>query len=68
MSATRSRRTTSGSPWRSTPQFATWNAYRNNDWPALYFIDRSGEIRHIAAGEGGYDTSEQVIRELLSGA
>jgi len=50
------------------PQYATWNAYKNNYWPAFYFIDRSGEIRHVAAGEGGYDTSEQVIRELLSGA
>jgi cytochrome c biogenesis protein CcdA/thiol-disulfide isomerase/thioredoxin len=50
------------------PQYATWNAYKNNYWPAFYFIDRSGEIRHVAAGEGGYDTSEQVIRELLASA
>jgi cytochrome c biogenesis protein CcdA/thiol-disulfide isomerase/thioredoxin len=50
------------------PLFKTWNAYGNRYWPAFYFIDRSGEIRYVAAGEGGYDTSEQVIRELLAGA
>jgi hypothetical protein len=48
------------------PGFATWNAYRNGYWPALYFIDRSGRIRHVHVGEGDYDGSEQVIRELLA--
>ncbi len=48
------------------PGFATWNAYRNSYWPAMYFIDRSGRIRHTHFGEGDYDGSEQVIRELLA--
>ena len=48
------------------PAYATWNAYRNGYWPAFYFVDRSGRIRHMHAGEGDYDGSEQVIRELLS--
>lgn len=48
------------------PSFATWNAYRNNYWPAFYFIDRSGRIRHVHFGEGDYDGSEQVIRQLLA--
>jgi cytochrome c biogenesis protein CcdA/thiol-disulfide isomerase/thioredoxin len=48
------------------PGFATWNAYRNGYWPALYFIDRAGRIRHVHVGEGDYDGSEQVIRELLA--
>ena len=48
------------------PAYATWNAYRNGYWPALYFVDRSGHIRHTHVGEGDYDGSEQVIRELLS--
>ncbi len=48
------------------PTFATWNAYRNGYWPALYLVDRSGRIRHVHIGEGDYDGSEQVIRELLS--
>jgi cytochrome c biogenesis protein CcdA/thiol-disulfide isomerase/thioredoxin len=48
------------------PNFATWNAYRNSYWPAFYFVDKTGRIRHVHFGEGDYDGSEQVIRELLS--
>ena len=48
------------------PAYATWNAYRNSYWPAFFFIDRSGQIRHSHVGEGDYDGSEQVLRELLS--
>ncbi len=50
------------------PAFATWNAYRNGAWPSLYFIDRSGRIRHSHGGEGDYAGSELVIRELLAGS
>ncbi|MEO8229040.1 MAG: cytochrome c biogenesis protein CcdA [Chloroflexota bacterium] len=48
------------------PDFATWNAYRNSYWPAFYFIDKEGRIRHTHFGEGDYDGSEQVIRQLLA--
>ncbi len=48
------------------PAFATWNAYSNSYWPAFYFVDRTGTIRHVHFGEGDYDGSEQVIRELLA--
>jgi cytochrome c biogenesis protein CcdA/thiol-disulfide isomerase/thioredoxin len=48
------------------PAYSTWNAYRNRYWPAFFFVDRSGRIRHTHVGEGDYDGSEQVIRELLS--
>ena len=48
------------------PTFATWDAYRNGYWPAFFFVDRSGHIRYTHIGEGDYDGSEQVIRELLS--
>lgn len=47
------------------PAYATWNAYRNSYWPAFFFVDRSGRIRHTHVGEGDYEGSEQVIRELL---
>jgi len=46
--------------------YRTWRAYGNHVWPAFYFVDRRGEIRYVTGGEGGYDTSEAVIRELLS--
>ncbi len=48
------------------PTYATWNAYRNSYWPAFYFVDKAGTIRHVHFGEGDYDGSEAVIRELLA--
>ena len=46
-------------------QMATWAAYQNNVWPAHYFIDANGKVRHIHLGEGGYDQSEQTIQKLI---
>ena len=48
------------------PAYATWNAYRNSYWPAFYFVDKAGRVRHVHFGEGDYDGSEAVIRELLA--
>ncbi|MEO8468107.1 MAG: cytochrome c biogenesis protein DipZ [Chloroflexota bacterium] len=48
------------------PTFDTWHAFRNRYWPAFFFIDKSGQIRHVHYGEGDYDGSEQVIRQLLA--
>jgi len=45
-----------------------WNAFGNEYWPALYFIDAQGRIRHHQFGEGNYDISEKVIQQLLSEA
>ncbi len=45
---------------------ATWQAYSNQYWPAEYFIDRQGRLRHYKFGEGDYDQDEKVIRALLS--
>lgn len=45
--------------------YATWQAYSNRYWPAKYFIDKDGRIRHSHFGEGDYDESEKVIQELL---
>lgn len=47
------------------PNYGTWNAYGNQYWPAEYFFDRNGQLRHTHFGEGNYDENEQVIRELL---
>jgi cytochrome c biogenesis protein CcdA/thiol-disulfide isomerase/thioredoxin len=46
--------------------FATWNAYNNQYWPSSYLIDKQGNIRRIEQGEGGYQETEQAIRQLLS--
>jgi cytochrome c biogenesis protein CcdA/thiol-disulfide isomerase/thioredoxin len=44
---------------------ATWNAYRNEYWPADYFVDASGEVRHTQFGEGEYKQDEAAVRQLL---
>jgi cytochrome c biogenesis protein CcdA/thiol-disulfide isomerase/thioredoxin len=49
-------------------QYAIWRAFGNQYWPAHYFIDATGRIRHHHFGEGGYDESEQVIQRLLAEA
>jgi cytochrome c biogenesis protein CcdA/thiol-disulfide isomerase/thioredoxin len=46
--------------------YAIWRAFGNQYWPAHYFIDTQGRIRHHHFGEGEYEESEQVIRTLLA--
>lgn len=45
-----------------------WDAFDNQYWPALYFIDAQGRIRHVKFGEGDYAGSERVIQQLLTEA
>ncbi|KIF74512.1 thiol:disulfide interchange protein [Streptomyces sp. 150FB] len=49
-------------------KYTTWNAFSNNSWPAEYLIDAKGEVRHVAIGEGTYDETESMIRQLLTSA
>jgi cytochrome c biogenesis protein CcdA/thiol-disulfide isomerase/thioredoxin len=48
--------------------YAIWRAFQNQYWPAHYFIDAQGRIRHHHFGEGDYDGSERVIQQLLAEA
>jgi cytochrome c biogenesis protein CcdA/thiol-disulfide isomerase/thioredoxin len=45
--------------------FATWNAYDNDYWPAKYVVDRTGRVRYTHFGEGAYGETESWIRRLL---
>ncbi len=45
--------------------YATWNAWGNQYWPAEYLIDAVGNVRHVSLGEGDYASSEAAIRTLL---
>lgn len=45
--------------------YATWNNFNNEYWPAEYLIDANGNIRRTHFGEGEYDEMEMAIRELL---
>jgi cytochrome c biogenesis protein CcdA/thiol-disulfide isomerase/thioredoxin len=47
-------------------EYETWNAFGNQYWPAKYFIDRRGHVRWAHFGEGEYERSEQVIRQLVA--
>jgi cytochrome c biogenesis protein CcdA/thiol-disulfide isomerase/thioredoxin len=48
--------------------YAIWRGFDNQYWPAHYFIDAQGHIRHEHFGEGQYDESERVIQQLLAEA
>ncbi|SKC40656.1 cytochrome c biogenesis protein DipZ [Krasilnikoviella flava] len=48
--------------------YSTWTTYRNRYWPAEYLIDAEGTVRYIKHGEGGYDVTEQHVRDLLRAA
>jgi len=42
-----------------------WRAFNNEYWPADYFVDAKGRIRHHHFGEGDYAGSERTIQDLL---
>jgi thiol-disulfide isomerase/thioredoxin len=46
--------------------YATWNAYDQRYWPAMYLIDADGFVRYRHFGEGAYGETEAKIRELLA--
>jgi len=45
-----------------------WNAFKNEYWPALYFVDARGRVRDHQFGEGEYQESEKTIQQLLNDA
>jgi hypothetical protein len=45
--------------------YTVWQAFDNHYWPALYFVDAQGRIRHHRFGEGEYEESEMVLQMLL---
>jgi len=47
------------------PEYAVWEAFSNRYWPAEYFADAEGHIRHHQFGEGAYDECERVLQQLL---
>jgi thiol-disulfide isomerase/thioredoxin len=48
--------------------YAIWTGFDNHYWPALYFADAQGRIRHHHYGEGEYQQSEMIIQQLLAEA
>ena len=54
-----------GYPVVQDNNYSTWNAYKNEYWPAEYLIDARGRIRLADFGEGEYTAKERAIRSLL---
>jgi cytochrome c biogenesis protein CcdA/thiol-disulfide isomerase/thioredoxin len=48
--------------------YATWNAFTNQAWPAHYLVDARGRVRYVHLGEGDYPETEAAIRALLAEA
>jgi thiol-disulfide isomerase/thioredoxin len=57
-----------GYPIAVDSDHAIWRAFKNEYWPALYFVDAQGQIRHRHFGEGDYERSERVVQQLLAEA
>jgi thiol-disulfide isomerase/thioredoxin len=57
-----------GYPVAIDNDYAVWRAFENAYWPALYFADAQGDIRHHYYGEGEYQQSEMIIQQLLTEA
>jgi cytochrome c biogenesis protein CcdA/thiol-disulfide isomerase/thioredoxin len=57
-----------GYPVAIDNEYKIWRAFENEYWPAHYFIDANGMIRHHHFGEGEYDESERVVQKLLTDA
>jgi thiol-disulfide isomerase/thioredoxin len=55
-------------PVATDNDYAIWTAFSNHYWPALYFVDAQGQIRHHRFGEGDYQMSEMVLQQLLTEA
>jgi thiol-disulfide isomerase/thioredoxin len=48
--------------------YGIWSAFDNHYWPAFYFVDAQGQIRHHRFGEGEYEMSEMILQQLLTEA
>ncbi|HEX3731866.1 MAG TPA: cytochrome c biogenesis protein DipZ [Mycobacteriales bacterium] len=46
--------------------YGTWTNYRNRYWPSAFLIDAKGQVRYLHLGEGNYDRTESMIRQLLT--
>ena len=55
-------------PVATDNNYSVWRAFGNHYWPALYFADAQGRLRHHYFGEGEYSQSEMVIQQLLAEA
>lgn len=48
--------------------YAIWNGFSNQYWPALYLLDAKGAVRFTHFGEGAYNETERMIQRVLGEA
>ncbi|HEX6534147.1 MAG TPA: cytochrome c biogenesis protein CcdA [Gemmatimonadaceae bacterium] len=46
--------------------YAIWNAYHNQYWPAAYYADATGTLRFSHFGEGAYAEQDEAVARLLA--
>jgi len=46
--------------------YATWNNYKNQYWPAQYIVDKGGRVVYTHVGEQAYDEIERTVARLLT--
>lgn len=46
--------------------FKIWRRFSNRYWPAMYLVDKQGNIRYRYIGEGRYKEIENRIEQLLT--
>ncbi len=46
--------------------FDIWKRYNVWAWPTIVLVDKKGVIRYSHIGEGAYDRTESVIKQLLA--
>ena len=55
-----------GYPVVQDNDYAIWNRFGVRAWPTSVLVDKKGVIRHQHIGEGSYEETESVIRQLLA--
>jgi alkyl hydroperoxide reductase subunit AhpC len=46
--------------------FDIWKRYGIRAWPTIILVDKKGVIRYSHIGEGAYQKTESVIKQLLA--
>lgn len=47
-------------------QFHIWKSYGVRAWPTIVLIDKKGLIRYRHIGEGAYEKTHSMIKQLLA--
>jgi len=45
--------------------FAIWKRYGIRAWPTIVLVDKKGVVRYSHIGEGAYQQTESIIKQLL---